>query len=100
MKKAVKYGRRKTLDVALYRLWKKGWIKYVDKEGERFLKLTRHGEIEALLIKTYFPPQMEWDGKWRMFIFDIPESAKEKRDVLRKLLKKNSFKKLQASVYV
>ena len=41
-----------------------------------------------------------WDGKWRLVIFDIPESSREKRDHLRYLLKQNKFCKLQASVFI
>jgi CRISPR-associated endonuclease Cas2 len=93
-------GRRNTFEVTLYRLYKKGWIKYIDKEGLRFCKLTKSGQIEALLAKAILPQPQSWDGKWRMFIFDIPEVAQEKRHLLRSLLKRNGYKKLQASVYV
>ncbi|MEK7161155.1 MAG: CRISPR-associated endonuclease Cas2, partial [Patescibacteria group bacterium] len=41
-----------------------------------------------------------WDGQWRMVIFDIPEDFREKRDLLRSLLKRNQFIKLQASVFI
>lgn len=33
-------------------------------------------------------------------MFDIPEGCKEKRNVLRILLKQNGYIKLQASVYI
>ena len=33
-------------------------------------------------------------------MFDIPEGSKEKRAILRSLLKRNDFCKLQASVYI
>ena len=35
-----------------------------------------------------------------MVIFDIPEDARDKRGLLRRLLKRNHFIKLQASVFV
>jgi phenylacetic acid degradation operon negative regulatory protein len=44
--------------------------------------------------------QEKWDGKWRMVIFDIPEESRDKRDLLRLLLKRQGFIKLQASVFV
>lgn len=100
MTKAIRYGRRNTFDVAVHRLYQKGWIKFVDKEGERFLKLTKNGQIEALLSKAKIPKKQAWDGKWRIIVFDIPESAKEKRNLLRTLLKRNNFKRLQNSVYI
>ena len=85
---------------SVYNLSRRGAIEIIDKNGKRFLKLTRKGELEVLLAKAKMPKQEKWDGKWRMFIFDIPESAKVQRNQLRSLLKKNNFKKLQASVYV
>jgi DNA-binding transcriptional regulator PaaX len=99
MRRAIRGGRRNSLDVAVYRLYKRGWIKFVDKQGDRFFKLTKNGEIEALLAKARLPEHGSWDGKWRIIFFDIPEAAKEKRNLLRSLLKKNNFKKMQASVY-
>lgn len=84
----------------LYKWQKRGWIKFVDKNAERFIKLTKKGELEALLAKAKLPHPAKWDGKWRMVVFDIPEDAKEKRNLLRGLLKKQRFYGLQASVYV
>jgi CRISPR-associated endonuclease Cas2 len=91
------YGSYKT---TLYRWHKRGWIKFVDKNAQRFIKLTKKGELEALLAKAILPPRKIWDNKWRLFSFDIPEECKEKRRVLRYLLKKNGYKMLQASVYI
>jgi phenylacetic acid degradation operon negative regulatory protein len=79
----------------------KGWIKYVDKNNDRFVKLTKKGQLEALLAKARIPAKPgKWDGKWRVIIFDIPEESEEKRDFFRYLLKKNGFIKLQQSVYI
>jgi CRISPR-associated endonuclease Cas2 len=41
-----------------------------------------------------------WDGKWRFVFYDIPEDSKDKRQLFRKLLKRNGYQKLQASVFV
>lgn len=90
----------KSAEIMLRRLYNKGWIKVVDKEGEKFLKLTKAGQLQALLAKARFPIKETWDGKWRIILFDIPESANDKRDFLRTLLKRNNFIKLQGSVYI
>ena len=84
-----------------YHLRRKGYLKIqTNPSGEKFLKLTKKGEIELLMTKTWLDKSRPWDGKWRMIIFDIPEGANEKRDKLRRLLRANDFIKLQASVYV
>ena len=82
-------------------LAKHGWIKYIDKNNERFVKLTKKGQLEALLAKARLPDKPgKWDGKWRVIIFDIPEESEEKRNFFRYLLKQNGYVKLQHSVYV
>ena len=64
------------------------------------MELTRSGELETLILKACLPKPASWDGKWRLIIFDIPESSKDKRNQLRWLIKKNGFTKLQASVFI
>lgn len=82
-------------------LEQKGWIRFVDKHNERFVKLTKKGELRALLVKAKNPEiPKTWDGRWRMVIFDIPEASNSQRNFFRYLLKKNGFIQLQASVYV
>ena len=88
------------MDVAYY-LARKGLVKYVDKNNQRFMKLTKKGELQALLAKAkILDKPASWDDKWRVVVFDIPEESFQKRDFFRGLLKKNGFKLLQASVYI
>ena len=68
--------------------------------GQRFLELTKKGEMELLMAQAWLNRPAEWDGKWRIILFDIPESANTKRDKLRRLLIKAGFAKLQASIYI
>ena len=68
--------------------------------GQRFLQLTKKGEMELLMARAWLNKPAEWDGRWRIIFFDIPENAKAKRNQLRKLLRTNNFTKLQASVYI
>ena len=86
----------------VYHLQRQKWITITKRDGERFIKLTKDGEIEALLAKARLPQTRggRWDGKWRLVIFDIPEESAPQRDLLRRLLKKNDFYKLQASVFI
>jgi len=42
----------------------------------------------------------EWDKKWRLVIFDVPEKLRGSRDVLRGKLRQLGFYQIQKSVYV
>lgn len=42
----------------------------------------------------------DWDGQWKVVIFDIPESKKRERNMFRSILKRKGFIKLQNSVFV
>ena len=94
------YGsRKKFLNGASY-LKRRGFVKTVTKQGKHFLQLTAKGELEILMQKAGIEKTKKWDGKWRLVVFDIPEDANSKRDLLRRLLKRNQFTKLQASVFI
>lgn len=52
--------------------------------------------LEALAINT----DREWDGRWRLVIFDVPEKLKTQRDVLTFHLRRLGLYQLQKSVWV
>lgn len=81
-------------------LKRRGAVEITVGKGQKFIKLTKKGELEALLNHARLERSQRWDGKWRLIIFDIPEQARSKRDQLRWLLKKDRFMKLQASVFI
>lgn len=87
------------LSQALKRLREKGLIKKeINKDqDEIILKLTSLGQEFLLLQKS--DEEIEWDGKWRIVIFDIPESKRLIRDILRSRLKLWGFKPWQKSVW-
>ena len=94
-------GNGRSAAALAYYLAQKGFIRYVDKNNERFVKLTKKGQLEALLAKAkLLSDRGKWDGKWRLIMFDIPEDSNDKRAFFRSLLKKNGFFRLQQSVYV
>jgi DNA-binding transcriptional regulator PaaX len=85
----------------VYHLKRRGLVEIIGVHSERFIKLTKKGELEALLTKARVPRSTSrWDGKWRVIIFDIPEEINFKRDMFRRLIMKNGFVKLQASVFI
>ena len=81
-------------------LSRRGLITISKIENQKFITLTKAGQLELLLKKAKIKHKQKWDGKWRLVMFDIPEGAKDKRQVFRRLLKSNGFYKLQASVYI
>ena len=65
----------------------------LSKEGER-LALTYN--IENIAVRT----PKEWDGKWRIVMFDIPERIKRVREALRMHFKSMEFYEFQKSVFI
>ena len=64
--------------------------------------LTEKGRLKAL---TFHFENMKiegenWDGKWRLVVFDVPEKLKKGRNALREKLKKIGFHELQKSVFI
>jgi len=71
----------------------KGWFIKLLAKGQKRLK---HLKIENVQLKQ----PKAWDGKWRLFIFDIPEKYKLDRDRLREKLKELGLYNIQRSVFV
>lgn len=71
-------------------------------DGSFTLLLTEKGKLKAL---TYHFQEMKvkkenWDGKWRIVVFDIPEKLRRERDALREKLKELGFYEFQKSVFI
>jgi phenylacetic acid degradation operon negative regulatory protein len=85
------------------RLHKRGLIEYIKhKNGIVSIRLTAAGrekirsyEMDNLMIDK----PKEWDGRWRVTIFDIPVTKNSSRELLRRKMKKLGFYKLQKSVF-
>ncbi|MBP6889098.1 MAG: CRISPR-associated endonuclease Cas2 [Candidatus Moranbacteria bacterium] len=74
-------------------------------DGSFRLVLTKEGarqaKIQALFgSKIHFKRPKQWDKKWRIVLFDIPEKERGFRTVLREHLQELHFFKLQQSVFV
>ena len=86
------------------RMVKKGFIQFINKNGELKIILTNKGKKIAheYLIEDYkkikIPPK--WDEKWRFVMFDVPENKKKIRNLLRFHLKKVGFIQVQRSVWL
>ncbi|OIO49829.1 hypothetical protein COZ78_02105 [bacterium (Candidatus Gribaldobacteria) CG_4_8_14_3_um_filter_42_11] len=85
---------------SLYRLRKQGLL--VKDVNKKIYCLTDEGKKMALKIKSRYiaTPERPWDGKLRLFFFDIPESKKGWRGAIRRELAIAQFYQLQKSVYI
>lgn len=88
---------------ALARLSQEGLISFAEKNGTRYAKLTERGRARLELLPNQFTTRKKprrWDGRWRVVMFDIPESQKEVRDALRRRMRELGFYRFQDSAWV
>lgn len=79
-----------------------GDIEKILKNGKVYLSLTQKGFStfsEAFLLPL-LGFRTSWNKKWKIVIFNIPESKREERERLRKLLKRSRFARISNSVYI
>jgi len=88
---------KSALSASISRLRKKGLVEKTIDEGRVILKLTEAGKEWLFFNKS--DDLVEWDGIWRLVIFDIPEKHTRVRDTLRRRLKEWGFNKWQKSVW-
>jgi len=71
-------------------------------DGSFTYVLTDRGKLKILnyRFQNMKIKRDNWDEKWRVVIFDIPEKLKKARDALRWKLKELGFHELQKSVFV
>ena len=70
---------------AVSRMSRQGWLGALKQGNRAFYALTAKGaqRVEAIAPRIY-EPAAEWDGRWRLLTYTIPESNRERRDRLRK----------------
>ena len=73
-----------------------------NKDGTTTFILSSEGRKVALTynLDNMTVKKHQWDKKWRIVIFDIPEKKKKIREAFRYQLKRLGFLKLQRSVLV
>src|SRR3989338_6991078 len=80
--------------------------KFIEKkknyDGLVAISLTDKGKLRALNIRfrKLRNKKENWDGKWRMVAFDIPDQCKKARDALRYRARTGGFYELQESVFL
>ncbi|MBI4057991.1 hypothetical protein HY405_01620 [Candidatus Microgenomates bacterium] len=86
-----------SLSKAVRRLRERGLIEQEQREaGEIVLRLTQEGKNMTSFIND---DDSEWDGRWRLVIFDVPETKRAVRDILRYRLRYWGFEPWQKSVW-
>lgn len=91
----------KSLRQTIHRLEEQEFLETHGQSLDQVISLTEKGRrIFAVEHNPETEWAREWDGKWRMVLFDIPESKNSLRQKLRKILKENQFGCLQRSVWI
>jgi phenylacetic acid degradation operon negative regulatory protein len=86
---------------AVSRMSRQGWLT-ARREGNRaFYAVTERGRsrIEELSPRIY-GPVVEWDGRWRLLVYDVAERHRKRRDRLRKELQVLGWAPLSASIWI
>lgn len=94
-----RYQIRKTFE----QLRRKRLIETTEINGEIKMVLSENGKrrtIKYELENMTIPKPKNWDNKWRLIIFDIPEKFKKERRALRIKLEELGFYLLQKSVWL
>jgi len=95
---------RRELYRAIRRLYESKLVRQQENEdGFISMVLTRAGREVGLRYKLdgmQINPPQRWDKRWRVVIFDIPETQKQLRDTLRLRLRQLGLIELQKSVFV
>lgn len=97
-----KYNRWK-LRKELKRLHEQKDVKISKENNVYVVKLTEKGKMKTIKYKIdemRLNPPEQWDKKWRLIIYDIPDDKKAARDSFRLLLKRLKLQQLQKSVYL
>jgi phenylacetic acid degradation operon negative regulatory protein len=86
----------------LQRLEKRQMIeKQSNDNRNRLYRLTQAGRIHALGgCDPEASWNRSWDGRWRLVLFDVPESCRARRNQLRRYLKSRGFGYLQNSAWI
>lgn len=96
-----KYKLRFQTKTAIGRLLVKGYLR---KNAKGYLEITERGSrylaIQKARTDNPASAKRRWDKRYRIVMFDIPQSMKNTRDRLRALMTEFGFLRLQDSVWI
>jgi len=86
------------------RLAQKGLVRFVERNGARYIEITDEGR-RALLLEGERADLLKkrkrrWDKRYRLIMFDIPQKRKGVRERLRRYMQTYGFLRIQDSVWL
>ena len=93
----------KSVESAFHRLRKEGLIMVERKGHEYSVSLTNKGKKRTDLLKLdalEIARPKTWDQKWCLLMFDVKQTQRWKRDILRSFLRRLGFVQFQKSVWI
>ncbi|MBI5798329.1 MAG: hypothetical protein HZB10_00150 [Candidatus Yonathbacteria bacterium] len=88
---------------ALRGLQKRNMVRIVNRGGQEVVEITTQGKKKILdydLENMQLDTKRKWDGKWRIVMFDIPQTQKSARDAVSFKIKEIGMCPVQKSVFV
>ncbi len=90
---------------SLESLEKKEIIDLEEKGSKVFVRLKDRNNLTVIKYSTkalldFKKKEKNWDGKWFLVFFDVPEIQRNKRNYLRKFLVDIGFHQYQKSIYI
>ncbi|MED3786500.1 phenylacetic acid degradation operon negative regulatory protein PaaX [Peribacillus frigoritolerans] len=88
--------------VAVSRMVKQGWIQSEKQGNKSYYFLTDRGvqRMDEAAKRIYKMKPNEWDGKWRILMYTIPEDKRQLRDDLRKELLWSGFGSFSSGCWI
>lgn len=88
--------------VSVSRMTKQGLLQSEKKGNKSFYELTERGvsRVNEAARRIYKLDPHDWDGKWRIIMYNIPEEKRQLRDELRKELQWSGFGNLSNGCWI
>lgn len=84
----------------LAKLTHQGWAMKEKKDDDIYYKITGKGEKAMDKLLRPLKQTGTWDGRWRLVMFNIPETRRDLRDRIRRSFVKLGMGILQPSVWI
>lgn len=97
--------KKKQIKKALYDFKKRKLIEIIEDKDKVKIYFKDNFKNKVIthsikLLLDFKKKKKHWDGRWFIVFFDVPEEEKQKREYLRRYLKRLGFYPYQKSVYI